>query len=134
MKKIIFLVFFLLWATSALSYLNFYINHSQLNDYADEVRAGKVSVTSEQQRDFDRWIGTYKVNYTMLLPDKTVRMQEGLAWLSASKFFSGISFCAQGLANTPANTVPKTEPENIYGEVSYNHLFGNWWSYTICAK
>lgn len=92
------------------SSVRFMLSEQALSNYAEQVRAGNVNLAFEFNHP-SRRVGLYRVTFTDLLPDGTVRV------LTSSH---GVMDRA-GFANS------SHEPPPRRGEDSYKHIHQQWW-------
>jgi Ca2+/Na+ antiporter len=92
------------------SYVRFALSEQALLNYVEEVREGKVNLTTEFNYP-SRQVGLYTVSFTDLMPDGTVRVITSL---------HGVMDRA-GFANSKQNPPPRQ------GEDSYKHIHQQWW-------
>lgn len=92
------------------SIARFALSEQALSNYAEQVRSGNVDIAFEFNHP-SRRVGLYRVTFTDLLPDGTVRV------LTSSH---GLMDRA-GFANSPQTPPPRR------GEDSYKHIHQQWW-------
>lgn len=109
-EPIVIIIPLVLAVSGVFSSIRFALSEPALSRYVADVRAGKVDLAFEFSHP-PRQVGLYRVTFTDLLPDGTVRM------ITSSH---GLMDKA-GFANSPHRPPPRL------GEDSYQYIQQHWW-------